>query len=214
MEIKAELLYPYTQDEKESFIINQNHRLGYEIREVERTVEYEEKVLEFEEVEEEQPIYNDEGEIIGYETVIVKKPIMVIDEETGEEYQKFHYETREMIVIDLQALGYTEEEKQQQERERLDNLELTGADVERAIYEAKDMDFEDLVQFVIDSELVGLDVKRLKIELKANHFVRKHPYINIIGSMLGYSPDDMDYLFLNKSFPIKEENEQEIIENI
>ena len=108
----------------------------------------------------------------------------------------------------------TKEEIAQRKREYLDNLELTASDVERAIYEAKGMDFEDLVQFVIDSELVGFDVKRLKIELKANHFVRKHPYINMIGSMLGYTPDDMDYLFENKRFPIKEDNEQEIIENI
>lgn len=123
------------------------------------------------------------------------------------------YEIRE-TETSLQAWGYTEEEIEQKERERLDNLELTGADVERAIYEAKEMDFEDLVQFVIDSKLVGFDIKRLKIELKANHFVRKHPYINIIGSMLGYTPDDMDYLFLNKTFPIKEdiENEQNVVD--
>lgn len=32
MEIKAELIQPYTEEEKTDFIINQNHNLGYEIR--------------------------------------------------------------------------------------------------------------------------------------------------------------------------------------
>lgn len=96
-----------------------------------------------------------------------------------------------------------EEEIVQKERERIGELELTATDVERAIYEAKGMDFEDLVQFVIDSEIEGFDTKRLKIELKANHFVRKHPYINMIGSLLGFTPEDMDYLFENKMLPIK-----------
>mgnify|MGYP003289785778 CR=1 FL=1 len=35
MEIKAELLKPYKENEKRDFIISQNHRLGYEVRETE-----------------------------------------------------------------------------------------------------------------------------------------------------------------------------------
>lgn len=146
MEIKAELLKPYTEDERVNFILLQNRKNGYDVRETETA---------------------------------------------------------------LEAWGYTEEEIAQQERERLDNLELTGADVERAIYEAKGMDFTDLVNFVIAQEIEGFDVKRLKIELKANHFVRKHPYINMIGQLLGYTPDDMDYLFEHKTFPPFEEVTEE-----
>lgn len=33
MEIKAELLKPYTENERLSFIVNQNHKLGYTIKE-------------------------------------------------------------------------------------------------------------------------------------------------------------------------------------
>lgn len=141
MEIKAELLKPYTENEKTNFIVEENHNKGYEIRETEES---------------------------------------------------------------LQAWGYTEEEKKQQEQARINELTLTGADVERAIYEAKGMDFDDLVNFVLNSGLTGLDVKRLRIELKANNFVRKHPYINMIGEMLGYTPEDMNYLFEHKSLPKKE----------
>lgn len=141
MEIKTELLKPYSEQEKMTFIINQNHKNGYEIRETEES---------------------------------------------------------------LQAWGYTEEEKQAQERERLDNLTLTGADVERAIYEAKGMDFDDLVAYVIKVGIPGFDVKRLRIELKANNFYRKHEYINMLGQLLGYTSEDMDYLFETKHLPVKE----------
>lgn len=41
MEIKAELLQPYTEDKRLDFIIKQNHQLGYEIRQVEGTWEEE-----------------------------------------------------------------------------------------------------------------------------------------------------------------------------
>ena len=35
MEIKVELKQPYTEDERIEFIVEQNHKLGYEIRETE-----------------------------------------------------------------------------------------------------------------------------------------------------------------------------------
>ena len=39
MEIKATLQKPYTENEKIDFIVEQNHRLGYEIRETETSLE-------------------------------------------------------------------------------------------------------------------------------------------------------------------------------
>ncbi len=95
----------------------------------------------------------------------------------------------------LQALGYTEDELQAQERERINMLSLTAADVERAIYKAKDMDFEDIVEMVKESP--DIDVKALKIELKANNFYRGNPWIEQVGAILGYSSEDLDYLFKN-----------------
>lgn len=92
-----------------------------------------------------------------------------------------------------------EAEQAQKERERLDMLTLTAADVERAIYKAKGMDFDDIVELVKDNPII--DIKALKIELKANNFYRGNPYINQIGTLLGYSSEDLDYLFVNKSLP-------------
>ena len=95
-----------------------------------------------------------------------------------------------------------EAEKQAATRAYLDSLSLTAADVERAIYKAKGIDFGDLINDLEDNPMI--DVKALKIELKANNFYRNHPYIAQIGAILGYSADDIDYLFLHKEFPEKE----------
>lgn len=140
MEIKSTLKKPYTEEQRLEFIVEQNHKLGYEIQENES---------------------------------------------------------------ELQAWGFTEEEIAQKERERLDNLSLTGSDVERAIYADKGMDFNDLIEYV-KVHAPTMDIKALKIELGANDFFRKHPYINQIGQLLGYTSDDLDYLFENKALPIKE----------
>lgn len=147
MEVKAELLKPYTNRQKTLFIVTQSHKNGYEIKE---------------------------------------------------------------LSDRLVALGLTEEEKEKQKRERLDLLTLTGADVERAIYEAKGMDFEDLVEYVSSLCIEGFDIKRLKIELKANNFYRGHEYINMIGRILGYTPEDMDILFETKHLPEEEEESEEV----
>ena len=102
----------------------------------------------------------------------------------------------------LNAIGYTEEELRQQERDRIDALCLTRSDVERAIYADKGMDFDDLIEYV-KTNIPTMDVKALKIELRANNFYRKHPYINQLGTVLGYTSDDLDYLFQYKTLPEK-----------
>ena len=132
MEIKTTLNKPYTEEERNDFIVEQNHNLGYEIRETEEA---------------------------------------------------------------LEAWGYTEEEIAQKERERLDMLYLTGADVERGIYQAKGMDFDDIMAFVMANPPQGLDVKALKIELKANNFYRGNLYVNAVGALLGFTEEQLDKFF-------------------
>lgn len=131
-------------------------------------------------------------------------------------------ETEEAYVLNDDMTEYIkkpenyEEILAQKERERLNSLSLTAADVERAIYKAKGMDFDDVLELakqaneiqtvsLADDEPVDkIDIKALKIELKANSFYRGHPYINQIGALLGYTSDDLDYLFQNKELPEKE----------
>ena len=63
MEIKSELKQPYTEDERIEFIVEQNHRFGYEIRQVEGTWQEEIQVPCMKTVTEiiQEPIFDDEG---------------------------------------------------------------------------------------------------------------------------------------------------------
>lgn len=141
MEIKAKLIKPYTENERINFIVEQNHRLGYEIRETETA---------------------------------------------------------------LEAWGYTTEELEQQEKTRIAQLSMTGADVERAIYQAKGIDFEDILTLVKNQEnseqTSNIDLKALKIELKANNFYRGNPYVNQIGELLGFTSEQLDQFFETKNW--------------
>lgn len=87
------------------------------------------------------------------------------------------------------------EKQTQKERERIGNLFLTGADVERGIYQAKGMDFDDIIAMVTQLQPEGLDIKALKIELKANHFSRGNPYVNAVGALLGFTEEQLDKFF-------------------
>lgn len=110
--------------------------------------------------------------------------------------------TIEETETELQALGYTEEEIALQEKERIAKLYLTGADVERGIYQAKGMDFDDILAFVMANPPVGLDVKALKIELKANHFYRGNPYVNAVGALLGFTSEQLDKFFETNDYTV------------
>jgi hypothetical protein len=114
-------------------------------------------------------------------------------EETDIEYQLYNgqYLTPEEIAV--------------RERQRLDALTLTPADVERALYKAKGMDFDDLKALIVQS-LPQVDIKGLSIEFRAKDFYRGAEaggmrLFDVVGALLGYTPDDMDYLFENKELP-------------
>lgn len=171
MEIKAQLTN-YSDKQRQDFIVTYNHNQGYEIK------EYTTGETKQEEIE---------------------------NPETGE------MELVEYIITTnhIEAWGYTEEELEQQDKERIAKLFLTGADVERGIYQAKGMDFDDIIalveqlsQTIINEETgeviqqgVDIDVKALKIELKANHFYRGNPYVNAVGALLGFTPEQLDKFF-------------------
>ena len=87
------------------------------------------------------------------------------------------------------------EKQAQKEKERIGNLFLTGADVERGIYQAKGMDFDDILAYVTQLQPEGLDIKALKIELKANNFYRGNPYIDAVGTLLGFTSEQLDRFF-------------------
>lgn len=93
-----------------------------------------------------------------------------------------------------------EQEQQEKEIQRIAMLNLTGADVERGIYKAKGMDFEDIIAYLEAQPLsedgqAVIDIKALKIELKANNFYRGNPYVEQIGKILGFTDEQLDLFF-------------------
>lgn len=93
-----------------------------------------------------------------------------------------------------------EQEQAQKEAQRIAMLNLTGADVERGIYKAKGMDFDDIIAYLEAQPLAEdgqpvVDIKALKIELKANNFYRGNPYVEQIGKILGFSDKQLNAFF-------------------
>ena len=122
-----------------------------------------------------------------------------ITEEIYNNIKKYIYQDDE-IILDP---DYKTKEMQK-EKERIAQLYLTGADVERGIYQARGMDFEDVIKMVEnlqkDSSALPqnddyIDIKALKIELKANNFYRGNPYVEAIGALLGFTSEQLDKFF-------------------
>ena len=107
------------------------------------------------------------------------------------------YEKDKYIVIDGELVLDPEWEiKQEAKRqEEIAMLSLTGSDVERGIYQAKGIDFDDIVALVTQLQPEGLDIKALKIELKANNFYRGNPYVDAVGTLLGFTKEQLDEFF-------------------
>ena len=106
------------------------------------------------------------------------------------------YEIRE-TKTELEAWGYTETEKQEMQRTRLDNLSLTKREIFLAIYKDKGISPDDIKSEITDTESV--------IEFDySNSYYRGNPLVNMIGEKLGYTQRELDYLFEHKDFPSRE----------
>ena len=127
------------------------------------------------------------------------------------------------VIYDFELMTVEEKEAKeaQKERQRIDRIILTPSDVERALYYSPlQMDFNDL-KALIAEKAPQIDLKGLAIEFRANNFYRGavdkdgNRIIDMVGAILGYTPEDMDYLFKNKQLPVHEEptvNEEETAE--
>lgn len=106
------------------------------------------------------------------------------------------YEIKESETA-LEAWGYTTDELAQKERQRLDLLNLTKADVLLALYEDKGITPDNIKEMLKDNvpALIKFDY--------ASSYYRGDEVVNALGLALGYSTEEMDYLFENKTFPPK-----------
>jgi len=128
------------------------------------------------------------------------KGFYIIQNETGHKYQQA------VDVLDA-PYTYTETDEISPYAEELAKRILTGTDVQRALYHATEMNFKDLIK-LIQERMPDVDIKGLAIEFEANQFYRGAtfndiPLFDTIGALLGYTPDDIDYLFEYKELPLK-----------
>ena len=70
---------------------------------------------------------------------------------------------------------------------------------------AKGMDFDDL-KALIAQQIPQVDIKGLSIEFRAKDFYRGAMaggmrLFDVVGALLGYTTQDMDYLFEHKELP-------------
>lgn len=154
--------------------------------------EYQEQVID----EEGNPVYDEEGNPV-YETKtrIVLKPIMIeVEDEDGNIIlvPSTHKETIYVKGIVLNP-NYDKEEEDK-EQERISKLSLTRREVFLALYKDK-----GLVPDVLREGLKNNPEALIEFDY-AERYYRGNPLIDIIGASLGYSKDDMDYLFINKEF--------------
>ena len=88
----------------------------------------------------------------------------------------------------LEAWGYTEEEIAQYEMQRISQLSLTKREVFLALYKDKGITPEQIKAQITSPEAL--------IEFEyATEYYRGNPLIDQIGLMLGYTPEQLDYLF-------------------
>ena len=125
MEIKATLNKPYTEEQRIDFIVEQNHRQGYQIKETE---------------------------------------------------------------VALEAWGYTEKEKQQQEQERISHLKCTKR-VLALMLQQMGISYAQLKNLIATNEQAQLEWD-LCIELE-----RSNPLLDIMGAQLGITPEQLDIMF-------------------
>ena len=114
------------------------------------------------------------------------------------------YEIRETETA-LEAWGYTEEEKQEQERERINLLSMTKREMFLGLYQAKQITPDMLKTQITDPQAL--------IEFEyANDYYRGNPLIDVIGSQLGFTSEQLDKFFETKDYtyllPSETDNEE------
>ena len=130
---------------------------------------------------------------------ILKKPF------TNKERIDFiiQYNHKQGLIIneieeELQALGYTDEELDEQKEIAISKLKLTKREVFLALYKDSGIT-PDVIKNAISDPAILIEFEY------ANDYYRGNPLIDMIGESLGYSKEDLDYLFMNKTLPPKEE---------
>ena len=126
------------------------------------------------------------------------KELIVAEREQGRSYKVTYEETETQVKEILEDI--TEEIERQAEEARKQAIlqsSLTKREVFLALYKDKSITPEQIrAQISNEEALIEFDY--------AERYYRGNPLINTLGVALGYSSDDLDYLFQNGELPSKE----------
>lgn len=143
---------------------------------------------------------DDNLNVLPIDTIGVQEGFYVVDKSTGDLIKE---NPDKYKISDENVIAKTDEEYSQEqaekERQRLNLLNLTKADVLLALYQDKGITPEDIKTMLKDNvpALIKFDY--------ASSYYRGDEVVNALGLALGYSTEEMDYLFENKTFPPKVE---------
>ena len=109
--------------------------------------------------------------------------------------------TIEETETHLNAMGYTEEEKQEQERERLAKLSMTRGDVFEALILARGLTKPQIRAMIENAELDDI-TKALYLNRfdEALDFYRGFPVFDMLGKTLGVTPKQLNDFFETKDY--------------
>ena len=103
------------------------------------------------------------------------------------------YEIRETANT-LEAWGYTEAEIEELQRKFINNLKLSKREVFLALNEAKGITPDEIKSKISEPTVL--------IEFEyANDYYRGNPLVETIGKALGFTSEQLDYLFQYKKLP-------------
>lgn len=142
-------------------------------------------------------IYNEETQELSKAQCKQLNAINIeISEEIYNDFERYTYIDGQ-IVID-EEFDIKQEAKRQ---EKLAMLKLTKREVFLALYKDKGITPAQIkAQIPSEEALIEFEY--------ANEYYRGNPLIDMVGSLLGYTKEQLDYLFENKEFPTTEENSE------
>lgn len=102
----------------------------------------------------------------------------------------------------LEAWGKTQEEIEEEEKQRIGMLKLTRGDVFRGLLQAKGVTREQLRQTIINNEqLTEVQRELALIDFdEALNFYRGNPLIDTVGSTLGITPEQLTAFFETNNY--------------
>jgi hypothetical protein len=132
------------------------------------------------------------------------KPFVEVERPVTNRFYHIEYVETDVItetIVYDETQEEAEERIAQAERERIAMLSLTKREVFLALYKDKGLTPEDIRNQIQDvSALIEFDY--------ATEYFRGNPLIDSIGAMLGYTSEQLDYLFEHKELPQNESEEE------